>query len=111
VLAAIYLKHYSTLLFSEIPGITFYQIVILLPTLYETQISRNCKFAGLCKFPRKELDKKEIKREGHSREYYVYINVIRKLKNFFKLKMLLNKKYRRTQKVACQGERRTAFKL
>jgi len=24
--------------------------------------------------------------------------------------MLLNKKYRRTQKVACQGERRTAFK-
>jgi hypothetical protein len=33
-----------------------------------------------------------------------------KVKEFFKLKMLLNKKYRRTQKVACQGERRTAFK-
>jgi hypothetical protein len=60
VLAAIYLKDYSTLLFSEIPGIKFYLIVILLPALYETQILRNCEFAGLCKFPRKELDKKEI---------------------------------------------------
>jgi hypothetical protein len=33
-----------------------------------------------------------------------------KVQEFLKLKMVLNKKYRRTQNVACQGGRRTAFK-
>jgi hypothetical protein len=60
-------------------------------------------------FLEKKLDKNEVKREEQNGENYVHTKATQMFMIFL-LTVLLDKKYGRPEKVACQTERRTAFK-